>query len=67
MTTIEDRVFQVRIVASPEAAWTAITDPMQTKRWYFSSEVRSTWQVGAPVEWSCVESSQTLVRLQNRW
>lgn len=35
----EDRVYRVRIDATPEAAWAAITDPARTVAWYYGSEV----------------------------
>ncbi|WP_150461102.1 SRPBCC domain-containing protein [Nesterenkonia ebinurensis] len=47
----EDRVFRVRIDAPPEAAWAALTDPAQTSEWYFGSQLRTTWQVGSPIEY----------------
>ncbi|MDM4762574.1 SRPBCC domain-containing protein [Galbitalea sp. SE-J8] len=47
----ENRVFRVRIAASPELTWAAITSPARTKRWYFDSEIRTTWEVGSPVDY----------------
>ncbi|ANF32763.1 hypothetical protein A0130_14815 [Leifsonia xyli] len=47
----EDRVYRVRIDATPEAAWAAITDPARTVAWYYGSEVRTTWTVGEPLEY----------------
>lgn len=59
----QDRVFRVRIAASPEAAWAAITDPAETSRWYFGSEVRTTWQLGSPLEYYIDEKLQITGRL----
>lgn len=45
-----DRVLSIRIEASPAAAWAALTDPEILRRWYFDTAVRTTWEVGSPIE-----------------
>ena len=30
----DERVLSIRIAASPEAAWAAITEPEQMRRWF---------------------------------
>lgn len=45
-----DRVYRVRIAATPEAAWRAITDPETVRRYYFDTAIRTDWVVGHDVE-----------------
>ena len=51
MTDDTTRVFRVHVHASPEAAWAGITEPDQTRAWYFGSAARTTWEVGSPIEY----------------
>jgi uncharacterized protein YndB with AHSA1/START domain len=46
-----DRVYQVRISASPEATWAALTEPEQVRNYYFDTAVRTTWEVGSPIDY----------------
>ena len=46
-----DRVYQVRISASPEATWAALTQPEQVRHYYFDTAVRTTWKVGSPIDY----------------
>lgn len=49
MTT--ERVYRVRIAASREAAWAALTEPDRVRRYYFDTAVRTTWEVGSPIDY----------------
>lgn len=49
MTT--DRVYRVKIAASPEAAWAAITEPDRVRNYYFDTAVRTTWEVGSTIDY----------------
>jgi uncharacterized protein YndB with AHSA1/START domain len=40
-------VFEIYIASTPERLWHALTDPGDTRNYYFSSEVESTWEPGA--------------------
>ena len=46
-----DRVYQLQIAATPEAAWAALTEPDQVRRYYFDTAVRTTWEVGSTIEY----------------
>lgn len=48
MTT--DRLYQVKIAATPEAAWAALTEPDQVRHYYFDTTPRTTWKVGALID-----------------
>jgi uncharacterized protein YndB with AHSA1/START domain/DNA-binding transcriptional ArsR family regulator len=41
----------IMIEASPEQVWQALTDPSQTRRWYFGTEIRSTFEPGAALDY----------------
>ena len=56
METI-DHVYSVYIKASPERVWQAITDGDETVRYYFGTRVRSTWEVGAPIDYDYPDGS----------
>ena len=45
-----DRLYQVKVAATPEAAWAALTEPDQVRHYYFDTSVRTTWQVGSPID-----------------
>ncbi|HYI21534.1 MAG TPA: SRPBCC family protein [Candidatus Limnocylindrales bacterium] len=38
---------QVEIRATPEQVWSALTDPEQTRAYYYGTEIRSDWQPGS--------------------
>ena len=46
MTAPED-IYQVEIATTPEGLWKAITDPEQTRRYYYGALSISDWQVGS--------------------
>jgi len=57
MTTITEvqttQVYQVFIKATPEAIWDAITKPEFTSKYFFGSEIESTFEPGARyVQWA---------------
>jgi uncharacterized protein YndB with AHSA1/START domain len=57
MTTIIEvqttQVYQVFIKATPEAIWDAITKPEFTQRYFYGSEIESTFEPGARyVQWA---------------
>lgn len=45
--TAPDNLYQVEIVATPERLWQAITDPEQTRRYWYGALSISEWQVGS--------------------
>ncbi|CAN5491762.1 hypothetical protein BH10ACT7_BH10ACT7_20970 [soil metagenome] len=45
-----DRLYQVHIAATPEAAWAALAEPDQVRRYYFDTTVRTTWEAGSPID-----------------
>jgi uncharacterized protein YndB with AHSA1/START domain len=45
-----DRVYQVHIAASADAAWAAITQPDIVKQYYYDTAIRTTWEVGSVVD-----------------
>lgn len=40
-------VYEIYIRTTPEALWSAITDPAFTRRYFFETSVESTWEPGA--------------------
>lgn len=46
----DDRVYEVEVAATPAAAWAALTDPDTVRRYYYGTAPRTTWEVGAPIE-----------------
>ncbi len=46
----DDRVYQVEVTASPEATWAALTEPETVKRYYYGTTPRTTWEIGAPID-----------------
>lgn len=48
--TEPDRVLQVEVAATPEAAWAALTDPATVRRYYFDTSPRTTWEIGGPID-----------------
>ena len=47
--TSDRLVYRIEIRSTPERVWRAITDPEWTKKYFFETAIRSTWQVGSPV------------------
>ena len=45
-----DRVLQVEVAASPEAAWAALTDPAIVRSYYFDTTPRTNWEVGSTID-----------------
>jgi uncharacterized protein YndB with AHSA1/START domain len=56
MTTMTERatqVYSVFIRATPEQVWDAITKPEFTRRYFYGSDIDSTFEPGAPyVQWA---------------
>jgi DNA-binding transcriptional ArsR family regulator/uncharacterized protein YndB with AHSA1/START domain len=50
-------VYQVYIATTPERLWTAITDPKETRRYYYGTAVHSDWQPGSPLEYTYPDGS----------
>ena len=46
-----DRIYQVTIAATPEETWAALTDPDRVRNYYFDTAVRTTWEVGSPIDY----------------
>lgn len=46
----DDRVYEVTVAATPAEAWAALTEPDTVRRYYFGAAPRTTWEVGAPIE-----------------
>ena len=46
----DDRIYEVEVAAAPADAWAALTDPDTVRRYYFGTVPRTTWEVGAPIE-----------------
>jgi uncharacterized protein YndB with AHSA1/START domain len=42
-------VFEVYLRATPDRVWRAITDPSETRRYFYGTAVESTWQEGASI------------------
>jgi uncharacterized protein YndB with AHSA1/START domain/DNA-binding transcriptional ArsR family regulator len=47
MTVAPRHVYEIYIRTTPERLWRAITDPADTRRYYFGTEVQSDWKVGS--------------------
>jgi len=41
-------VYEILIRTTPERLWEALTDPEQSRLYYFGTRVESTWEAGAP-------------------
>ena len=46
-----DRIYQVTIAATPEETWAALTDPDRVRNYYFDTAVRTTWEIGSPIDY----------------
>ena len=44
-------VYEIFIRTTPERLWRAITDPADTRQYYFGTEVRSDWKTGSKLEY----------------
>jgi uncharacterized protein YndB with AHSA1/START domain/DNA-binding transcriptional ArsR family regulator len=44
-------VYEIYIRTTPERLWRAITDPADTRRYYYGSEVQSDWRVGSKISY----------------
>ncbi|CAN5343311.1 SRPBCC family protein [soil metagenome] len=42
----------VRVAASPEDVWQALTDPVLIERYFFGTTAESDWHPGSPITWS---------------
>jgi uncharacterized protein YndB with AHSA1/START domain len=45
--TAPDNVYEVEIATTPERLWKALTDPEQTRRYWYGALSISDWQVGS--------------------
>jgi uncharacterized protein YndB with AHSA1/START domain/DNA-binding transcriptional ArsR family regulator len=50
-TETKTLVASIVIEASPDRVWHALTDPDQSRRWFFGGLVQSSWKIGEPIEW----------------
>lgn len=50
-------LFETYIRTTPEALWAAITEPENTRRYFFSSEVESDWAVGSAITYRLPDGS----------
>jgi uncharacterized protein YndB with AHSA1/START domain len=82
MTTVTEinttQVYQVFIKATPEQIWEGITNPEFTKKYFYGTAIKSSFEVGAPYLSIAGDSDDTLVegeileadpphRLQTTW
>ncbi|MGW5241971.1 SRPBCC domain-containing protein [Monashia sp. NPDC004114] len=42
---------EVTVDASPQEAWSALTDPARITDWMVGTTVTTTWEVGSPITW----------------
>ena len=45
--TAPENVYQIEIATTPERLWRAITDPEQTRKYYYGALSKSDWTVGS--------------------
>ena len=45
-------VYEILIRTTPERLWAALTDPEQSRLYYFGTRVESTWEAGAPYRYA---------------
>jgi uncharacterized protein YndB with AHSA1/START domain len=45
--TAPDNVYQVEIATTPERLWTALTDPQETRKYWYGALSVSDWKVGS--------------------
>ena len=46
--TAPENVYEIEIAATPERIWDAITDPQQTRQYFYGALSKSDWTVGSP-------------------
>jgi len=51
-TTTMSHVYEILIRTTPERLWAALTDPEQSRLYYFGTRVESTWDAGAPYRYA---------------
>ena len=56
MNDSRNREIDTLIAATPEKVWQAIVDPELTRRYYYGTDIISTWQPGAP--WKSVSGDE---------
>jgi uncharacterized protein YndB with AHSA1/START domain len=44
-------VAKIKIKASPEDVWAALTDPKEIEKYMFGSQVQTDWERGSPITW----------------
>jgi uncharacterized protein YndB with AHSA1/START domain len=54
------RELNVSIAATPDEVWRAITDPEMTRRYYYGTDIVSTWEPGA--EWTSVSGDELYLK-----
>ncbi len=54
------REIAVTISATPDQVWRAITEPEMTRRYYYGTDIISTWEPGA--EWTSVSGDELYLR-----
>jgi uncharacterized protein YndB with AHSA1/START domain len=42
---------QVTVDATPQEAWSALTEPARIKEWMVGTTVTTSWEVGSPITW----------------
>ena len=42
---------EVTVDATPQQAWSALTDPERISEWMVGTKVDTTWEVGSPITW----------------
>lgn len=42
----------IRVEATPDEVWEALTDPDRIKEYYFGTTVTTDWAVGSPITWA---------------
>ena len=52
-----DHVYSVLIRATPDRVWRAITDGIQTERYYYGTRVESDWSVGGRISYAYPDGS----------
>jgi uncharacterized protein YndB with AHSA1/START domain len=57
----DDRIYEVEVAASPDAAWAALTEPDTVRRYYFDTAPRTTWHVGSPIEFVDADGEAQIV------
>ncbi|GAA3933681.1 ArsR/SmtB family transcription factor [Microbacterium soli] len=57
MSETKTLVATIVIEATPERVWSALTDPEQSRRWFFGGLVRSDWGVGDAIQWRSADGA----------